>query len=65
MTAKERGENTAPTSEFSWVKRAVLLVVWLCLLFVWFVCLFSILHFTYQEWKKSSTGLYFPMFCIS
>lgn len=62
MTAKERGENTAPTSEVSWVKRAVLLVVWLCLLFV---CLFSTLHFTYQEWKKSSAGLYFPMFCIS
>lgn len=61
MTAKEREENKAPSSEVSWVKKALLVV---CVGFG-VLGFFSILHVTYQEWRKSSTELYFPIFYIS
>lgn len=54
MTAKEREKNKAPTSEVSWVRKALLVV---CVGFF-----FSILHVIYQEWRKSSTELYFLRF---
>lgn len=36
MTAKEREENKAPTSEVSWVKKALLVVWWG--IFFYFTC---------------------------